>query len=158
MSDVTKDLPEKDAAEEPKAPEEAPLDAGEVAPEEAAGEPEDPNSPQALAKRVAALGEEDEADVLATREEEKLAARRAKMKKGKKGGLDAAASKRLSKIGAKAPPKRAPVTAVDADPLLEKTQQFTKWAKKNRTVVSLVAGLAALVALGLSATTYFEKK
>ena len=158
MSDESKDLAENDAAEEPKALDQAAKEAAKEAAGEAAGDPEDPNSPQALAKRVAALGEEDEADVLARREEEKLAARRAKMKKGKKGGLDAAASKRLATIGAKAPPKRAPVTAVDADPLLEKTQQFSKWAKKNRTVVSLVAGLAALVALGFSVTTYFEKK
>jgi hypothetical protein len=150
MSDEAKDLPENS---DPEARAEAAAEH-----EEAAGEPEDPNSPQALARRVAALGEEDEADVLARREEEKLAARRAKMKKGKKGGLDAAASKRLAKIGAKSPPKRAPVTAVDADPLLEKTQEFTKWAKKNRTVVASVVGLLVLVALGFSARTYFENK
>ncbi len=170
MSDEPKDLAEKFAAEAeaakadplPIEPKDEPKDdsvaADTAADDEDSGEPEDPNSPQALAKRVAALGEEDEADVLARREEEKLAARRAKMKKGKKGGLDAAASKRLAKIGAKAPPKRAPVTAVDADPLLEKTQEFTKWAKKNRTVVASVVGLVVLVALGFSANTYFEKK
>ena len=65
-------------------------------------------SPEAIAKRVAALGGDDEIERLAREEELKLAERRAKTGGGKekKSGLEAAASKRLQKIGEKAPPKR----------------------------------------------------
>ena len=95
-----------------------------------AKEPEDDASPEAIARRVAALGDEDELEKLARTEEQKLAERRAKMKRGKKGGLEAAASKRLNKIAEKAQPKKMIATAVDgADPLLNQTAKVSKWAR-----------------------------
>jgi hypothetical protein len=63
---------------------------------------EDAASPEAIARRVAALGDDDETDRIALAEELKLDERRRKQKKKRKGGLEAAATKKLAKIGAKA--------------------------------------------------------
>ena len=65
--------------QEPKAVPDEPTEKPET-PEtsEPAREPEDAMSPEAIAKRVAALGGEDEVDRLARDEELKLAERRAK--------------------------------------------------------------------------------
>ena len=154
-------------AEEPEiAPDaEAKADAGaegtetEAEAEAEAPAEEDDASPEAIARRVAALGEEDETEKIARSEEEKLAARRAKMKRGKKGGLEAAASKRQAKIAEKATPKKMIATAVDgADPLLNQTAALSKWAKKNQKGVSTVV-LAAVVALaGVGGYNYWQQK
>jgi len=162
---------EEHESDSAKADEEAPADASPKgdAPKAAAkdddededDEEEDAASPEAIAKRVAALGEEDEIEKIARAEEKKLAERRAKMRKGKgkKSGLEAAASKRLAKIGAKAgAPKRTVATAVDADPLIEKTQQLTKWAKQNRRTVGTVLAAAAAVALAFGGYAYVQRK
>lgn len=120
-------------------------------------------SPEQIAKRVAALGAEDELDRLARAEEEKLAARRASAKKkGKKGGgLERAASKKLEQIGAKkrSEPKRPlAVAAVDADPLIERTAKLSDWVKENQQLVTKV-GVAVLVALiGLGGWLYYQRK
>jgi len=77
--------------------------------------------PEAIAARVEGLGEEDAPDRLAREEEQKLLERR-KGKKGKKG-LEAAASKRLAKIGevkVKRPSALTEGASADADPLLER--------------------------------------
>jgi len=121
-------------------------------------EEEDEADPEAIAKRVAALGEEDESEVLAREEERKLAARR---KKGRgKRGLQKAASKRLKKIAAKAPKRRRPVaTAIDAaDPLLERTARIGEWAQKNQKIVWGVAAIAAIAAMIFGGVTYADKK
>jgi hypothetical protein len=132
-----KNLPEDAKADSP----EQDQDQDEVAGEEGA-------TPEAIARRVAKFGEEDELETLAREEEEKLAARRAKMRKGKKGGLEAAASRRLAKIADKATPKKMIATAVDgADPLLHQTAKLSGWAKKNQKGVSTVVA-AAVVAVG----------
>ncbi len=105
-------------------------------------------SPEAVAKRLDALGgAEDESDRIARAEEKKLLERKAKSKKGKKGGLEKAASKRLSDIGKRAEPKRAVATAVDiSDPLMVRTQKFGQWAKDNQKTVT-IAGLAVVALL-----------
>jgi hypothetical protein len=130
--------------------------------EEGEGEETSTATPEAIARRVAALGEEDETERLARLEEEKLAERRKKSREGKgkkKGGLEAAASKRLAKIGTKAPPpKRAVATAVDADPLIEKTAQLSKWVKKNQKSVGWLVAAAAIGAIGFAGYTYFQHK
>ena len=127
-------------------------DAEAEAGSEAESEDEAPDV-EAIAKRVAALDEEDETERLAREEEEKLAERRKKRGKGRTG-LEAAASKRLAKIGAKArPAKRAVPDAVEAaDPLIERTQRLGEWVKKNK---NLVQGLAVLVVLGLIGGTVY---
>jgi hypothetical protein len=128
------------------------------APEDA--EEEDGATPEAIARRVAAFGEEDEAERIAREEEQKLAERRAKArgKKGKKG-LEAAASKRLAKIAEKAQPKKMVATAVDgADPLLKQTARLSTWVKKNQTAVGTIV-LVALAALGgLAGYNHFQHK
>ena len=122
-------------------------------------EPEDAASPEAIAKRVAALGEEDEVERFARIEEEKLAERRRKQRKTKKGGgLEAAASKKLAKIGAKAPVRREIATATDADPLIDRAAQFSDWAKKNQKAVGIVAAAAVAVMAGLGIYGYVQKK
>ena len=152
---------EKGDADKGEAAEAAGAEADEVEGAEAAAEVEDDASPEAIARRVAALGDDDESAKLERAEELKLAERRAKMKRGKKGGgLEAAASKRLAKIAEKATPRKMIATAVDgADPLLNQTAKLSSWAKKNQKSVGtvvLVAGLAAAGVLGYD--TWQQKK
>ena len=128
--------------------------------EEGAQAEPDAANPEAIARRVAALGGEDETDRIARLEEEKLALRRAAMKgkKGKKGGLESAASRRLAKIGTKAIPRRSIATAVDADPLLNQTAKINKWAKDNQKTVAIVGGAIVIGLAGFMGFTYFEHK
>ena len=130
---------------------EAKDDAEERAPESA--------SPEAIARRVAALGEEDQSERLARDEERKLAERRAVgKKKTKKSGLEVSASKKLSKIGTRAEPKRTLAVAADADPLIEKTAKLSEWAKENQKTVQVVGALLAAALLGIAGFLYFEHK
>jgi hypothetical protein len=119
---------------------------------------EDAASPEAIARRVAALGDDDETDRIALAEELKLDERRRKQKKKRKGGLEAAATKKLAKIGAKAAPRRPVATAVDADPLLEQAAKFGDWAKKNQGAVAIFIGAAVLLGAGASVYAYVEKR
>ncbi len=126
--------------------------------------PEDVLTQEALARRVAALGEHDATEAIAREEEEKLAARRtaARKKGGKSGGksaLETAASKRLGKIGTRAVPKpRDPATS-DLDPVLDRTVALRKWVTDNARVVQFGA-LAVVVALagGLGWISYQGKR
>lgn len=121
--------------------------------------PEDEASPEAIARRVAALGEEDQTEKIAREEERKLAERRAVgKKKTKKGGLEVAASKKLAKIGTRAEPKRTLAVAADADPLIEKTAKLSEWAKENQKTVQIVGALLAAALLGIAGFLYFEHK
>jgi hypothetical protein len=121
---------------------------------------EDDADPAAIARRVAALGEEDESEKLAREEERKLAERRAQGKKGKKkrGGLEVAASKKLEKIGKRAEPKRNVAVAADADPLIEKTVKLSDWAKQNQKLVQRVGALIAVALIGLAGWMYWDHK
>jgi hypothetical protein len=116
-------------------------------------------TPEAIARRVAALSEEDELDKIAREEERKLAERRAAQKKGKKKtGLEVAASKKLSKIGTRAEPKRSIAVAVDADPLIERTARLRDWAKKNQKTVQLVGAGLTVALLAASGVLYYDHK
>ena len=126
--------------------------------DESPDEPVDSASPEAIARRVAALGEEDQSEVVAREEERKLAERKASKKKGKKGGLETAASKKLSKIGTRAEPKRQIAVAADADPLIEKTAKLSEWAKQNQKTVQVGGALIAAALLGIAGFLYFEHK
>lgn len=137
---------EKDAETEEKSPSAA-----------EAEEEDDRARPDVIAKRVAALGEEDQLERIARQEEEKLAERRRKGKK-KKGGLEVAASKKLEKIGKRAEPKRSVAVAADADPLIERTAKLSEWAKKNQKTVQLVGGLLAVGLLGTAGYLWYENK
>ncbi len=167
-----KDQSPTDAPKEALALDEAKeaMDAGaaEDAPQAgAAGEAEDGEGeeadldaarPEAIAKRVAALGEDDDNERLARAEEAKLATRRKELKKGKRGGLEAAASKRLSKIGTKAPSKRAVAVAADMEPVADRAVQAGEWAKKNQNTVIAVVALAVLALGGYGIYGYLQGK
>jgi hypothetical protein len=162
-ADPTEPEGESPKAGEAGAPREAEADEADESDDEAEAEEEEPvdaASPEAIAKRVAALGAEDETERIAREEEQKLAERRRKMKGGKKkGGLEAAASKKLSKIGAKAPPpKRAIATAADVDPILARTTQLSKWAKQNQKGVGIAAVVALTGLVGFGGYTWWEQK
>lgn len=127
--------------------------------DDAEGEEVDAANPEAIARRVAALGEEDATEKLAREEERKLAERRAGKKKGKKkSGLEAAASKKLSKIGTRAEPKRVVAVAADADPLIERTAKLSEWAKQNQKIVQAVGGLLVVALLGVAGTLWYQNK
>lgn len=120
----------------------------------------DSADPAAIARRVAALGEEDETEKIAREEERKLAERRAAGKKGKKkrGGLEVAASKKLEKIGKRAEPKRTVAVAADADPLIEKTAKLSDWAKQNQKLVQRVGALIAVALIGFAGWMWWDHK
>jgi predicted negative regulator of RcsB-dependent stress response len=119
----------------------------------------DAANPAEIARRVAALGADDETEAFAREEERKLAERRAAKKKGKKKtGLEAAASKKLSKIGKRAEPKRTVAVAADADPLIERTAKLSDWAKKNQKTVQLVGAVLFVALLGVAGFLYYDHK
>jgi hypothetical protein len=120
---------------------------------------EDRFRPEAIAARVAGLGEETELDRIAQQEEEKLLERK-KAKKGKKG-LEAAASKRLSKIGetkVKRPSAIADAVSPDADPLLERAAHLSKWVKEHSQTFAALVGVAVLGLGGVIGWTYWQNK
>jgi hypothetical protein len=125
-----------------------------------ASESSDAASPAAVMKRLSALEGEDDGESVARDEEEKLAERRSRERqpKKKKAGLQAAASKRLAKIGTKAQPRRAMNTAADGDALLSGATNFTKWAQKNQSLVATVAALALVVAASALGYLVYEHK
>jgi hypothetical protein len=149
VPDESSDKPE---STEPNAPPEA----SAVGEGEASEAPHDatldPTSPEAIAKRVAALGGDDEVERIARDEELKLAERRAKTSGGKKkSSLETAASKRLQQIGGRkaVPPKRVAIAA-DANPLLSGTGRFGEWVRNNQSLVlgGAIVAVAALVGAG----------
>lgn len=121
---------------------------------------EDRFRPEAIAARVAGLGaDETDVDRVAEEEERKLAERR-KQKKGKRG-LDAAASKRLAKIGeakVKRPSSIADAVAPDADPLLERAAHLSKWIKEHTQLFAGLVAVAVLGGAGLLGWTYWQNK
>ncbi|HEY2510194.1 MAG TPA: hypothetical protein VGI39_05040 [Polyangiaceae bacterium] len=120
----------------------------------------DAMSPEAIAKRVDALGEEDAAEKIAREEEQKLAERRAATKGGKgRGakGLEAAATKRLQKIGGKVPPKKI-AQAADVDFAFAGSGRIGTWMRQNRSTVGAIAGAAVLVAAGLGGYAWWTQR
>lgn len=126
-----------------------------------AAEPEANDDAAAIARRVAALSDEDPDERKAREEERKLQERRAATKKKsgvKKSGLEVAASKKLSKIGTRAEPRRNLAVAADADPLLERTEKLSEWAKRNQKLVQIVGGAIAVGLVGIAGFLYFDHK
>lgn len=159
-SSPSQDEPANASPPVPTATEAAPpAEDAEAGPSDEPEEPVDPASPEAILKRVTALGEDDEIERIARAEEAKLEARRREGKKPKKkSGLEAAASKRLAKIGAKAPVKRSVATAADADPLLDKATELSRWAKKNQKAVTAIATAAAVALAGTLGYVAYERR
>ncbi|MGA3123279.1 MAG: hypothetical protein ABSF69_21105 [Polyangiaceae bacterium] len=100
--------------------------------------------PEAIAARIDKIGAETDAERIAHEEELKLLQRK---RERKKTGLEAAASKRLTNIGEGS--VRRPSESVDAipeaDQLLERATQATKWIREHQ---STFAGLVAVSVLG----------
>lgn len=126
---------------------------------EGAEKPADNARPEAILARLSALGDEDPEERKSQEEERKLAERKAASspkkggpKKGKGGGLEVAASKKLSKIGTRAEPRRSVAVAASAAPLVDKTVKFGEWAQKNQ---KLLIGGGAAIAIGLSAIAFY---
>jgi hypothetical protein len=141
--------------DEKPAPDEKPL------PEEETSEAEAPEGdkfrPEAIAARIDKLGEETETDRIAREEEQKLLVRK---KDRKKTGLEAAASKRLAKIG-EGKVKR-PSIAVDAipeaDPLLQRVARLNKWIRENQSVFAGVVGAVVIVLGSVVGWVYWQNQ
>jgi hypothetical protein len=100
--------------------------------------------PEAIAARIEKIGLETDAERIAREEELKLLQRK---RERKKTDLEAAASRRLAKIGEGS--IKRPSASVDAIPeadrLLERAAQATKWIREHQ---STFAGLVAVSVLG----------
>jgi hypothetical protein len=113
--------------------------------------------PEAIAARIHTLGEETETDRIAREEEQKLLARK---KDRKKTGLEAAASKRLARIG-EGKVKR-PSVAVDAipeaDPLLQRVARLNKWIRENQSVFAGVVGVIVIAVGSVVGWVYWQNQ
>jgi hypothetical protein len=128
---------------------------GGAPPEEAA----EKFRPEAIAARVDSLGEETELDRIAREEEKKLLERK-KQTKGKRG-LEAAASKRLAKIGegtVKRPRAVADAVAPEADPLIERARHAGQWIKENRQTFGTIVTVGLLAVGGALGWIYWQDK
>ncbi len=114
--------------------------------------------PAAIAARVDRIGEETELDRVSREEEKKLLDRK---RTQKKGGLEAAASKRLSKIGegkVKRPSAVVDGMVPEADPLLERAARASKWIREHRETFGGAVAVAVLAAGGFLGWTYWQDK
>ena len=118
---------------------------------------EDKFRPEAIAARVSGIGEETELDRVANEEEKKLLERK---KTQKKKGLEAAASKRLSKIGEGSVKRPSALGAVspDADPLLERAARAGSWIKEHRQTFGAFAAVAVLGIAGFAGWSFWQDK
>ncbi len=113
---------------------------------------DDKFGPEAIAARIEKMGEETEADRTAREEEQKLQQRR---KQQKKSGLEAAASKRLAKIGETAVKRPS---ALSADPGLDRAAKVGKWVEAHRQTVGLAVGFAVIAAGSFGTWWYLQDK
>lgn len=133
--------------------------------EPAAEQPDEAEAPEdklrldAIAARVEGIGQEDDLDRIAREEEKKLLERK-KSKKGKKG-LEAAASRRLAKIGevkVKRPSAAADAVSPDADPLLERAARLSTWIKGHSQTFGAIVVVALLGVVGAVGYVYWQDK
>jgi hypothetical protein len=103
--------------------------------------------PEAIAARIDKIGAETETDRIAHDEEQKLLQRR---RERKRTGLEAAASKRLSKIGEGSVkrPSSALQTVPEADPILERAARASRWVREHQSVFGGLVAIAVLGAAG----------
>jgi hypothetical protein len=114
--------------------------------------PTDKFGPEAMAARIDKMGEETEADRTAREEEQKLLERR---KQHKKSGLEAAASKRLARIGETAVKRPS---ALSADPSLDRATRIGKWIEANRQTFFGLIGVTLIGGGGLGIWWYLQDK
>jgi hypothetical protein len=145
-------VPEDEQKPEDKQPQ------NEEKPAGGSGEEEDKFRPEAIAARVDSLGEETELDRIAREEEKKLLERK-RQTKGKRG-LEAAASKRLAKIGdvsVKRPSAIASAVAADADPV-ERARRAAQWVKEHRQAFGALVTVGVLGIGGALGWVYWQDK
>ncbi len=119
---------------------------------------DDKFSPEAIAARVDKIGVETDADRVAREEEQKLLARKKLQAHTKKGGLEAAASKRLAKIGETAVKRPTAGQATAADPLLDRLARARKWAEQHRATFAGVTTVVLVAAAALGGWAYWQDK
>ncbi len=127
-------------------------------PSDAASAEENKFRSAAIAARVDRIGEETELDRVSREEEKKLFDRKRTLKKG---GLEAAASKRLAKIGegkVKRPSAAVDGMVPEADPLLERAARASKWIREHRETFGAAVAVAVLAAGGFLGWTYWQDK
>jgi hypothetical protein len=115
--------------------------------------------PEAIAARVDALGEETDLDRIAREEEKKLYERKKGTKGGKKGGLEAAASRRLAKIGegtVKRPSALSQAVVPEGDPVIERFRSAGKWIRQNRQTFGGFVTVAVLGVGGVLGWVYWQ--
>jgi hypothetical protein len=126
--------------------------------EPSAEEAHDKFRPEAIAARVDRIGEETDLDRVSREEENKLLERK---KTQKKKGLEAAASKRLAKIGegtVKRPSALTGALSPDADPLLERAARASEWIKEHRQTFGALVAVAVFGAAGFAGWSYWQDK
>jgi hypothetical protein len=136
----------------------APADEGADEASAPTGSDEDKFRPEAIAARVDNIGEETELDRVSREEEKKLLERK---KTQKKRGLEAAASKRLSKIGegkVKRPSALGDSVTPDADPLLERAARASTWIKEHGQTFGALLAVAVLAVAGFAGWNYWQDK
>jgi hypothetical protein len=119
---------------------------------------EDRFRPEAIAARIERLGTETDLDRVEREEEKKLHERK---KTQKKRGLEAAASKRLAKIGegsVKRPSALGAGVSPDADPLLERVSRAGAWIKEHRQTFGAFVTVALCAAVGFAGYSYHQDK
>lgn len=122
--------------------------------------PEDRFRPEAIAARVDRIGEETDLDRIARQEEQKLLERKKQQKQGKRG-LEAAASKRLAKIGegkVKRPSMAADAYVAEADPLFERLRRVRQWIRGHQQLFGAGVAVVVLGVGGVLGWTYRQAK
>jgi hypothetical protein len=118
----------------------------------------EPFGPEAVAARVDTFAEESDIDRMAREEEKKLHERN--RTKGKQG-LQAAASRRLARIGevkVKRPSAASDAFSAEADPLLERTARVTAWIREHRQTFGGIVAVALLGLGGFLGYSYWQGK
>ncbi|MBV9948839.1 MAG: hypothetical protein JOZ69_18470, partial [Myxococcales bacterium] len=121
---------------------------------------EDRFRPEAIAARVDQLGDETDLERVAREEERKLLERRRQGGKGKRA-LDAAASKRLAKIGeakVKRPSAASSAYVPEADPLMERARRGQKWIQQHPGASAAVIAAAVVVIGGGLGWAYWQDR
>jgi hypothetical protein len=121
---------------------------------------EDRFRPDAIAARIERIGDETDIDRIAHQEEQKLLERRKQQKKAKRG-LEAAASKRLARIGegtVKRPSAASDAYVPEADPLLERVHRARKWIEAHRQTFGGLVAVAVIGVSGILGWTYWQNK
>jgi hypothetical protein len=143
---------------EPSDPTAGPGEAAGSGGEPSAEEAHDKFRPEAIAARVNRIGEETDLDRVSREEEDKLLERK---KTQKKKGLEAAASKRLAKIGegtVKRPSALTGALRPDADPLLERAARAGEWIKEHRQTFGALVAVAVFGVAGAAGWSYWQDK